>query len=89
MLRALNEAGATLLPSACGACAGYGSSIPEGSTVDLVDRAQLQGPHGRGDARRCTWLALHRRRSAVRGAITDPREMLASRPRAATDEGPV
>ena len=60
VLRQLLDAGATLLPSACGACAGYGSRIPEGSTVDLVHRAQLQGPHGRGHGAGVPRLALHR-----------------------------
>ncbi|MDE2456605.1 MAG: 3-isopropylmalate dehydratase large subunit, partial [Burkholderiales bacterium] len=33
VIATLVDAGASLLPSSCGACAGYGSRIPEGSTV--------------------------------------------------------
>ena len=75
VMRQLLDAGATLLPSACGACAGYGSAHPRRQHRDLVDRAQLQGPHGRGHGAGVPGLALHRGRvgaaraaSATRGS---------------------
>ena len=45
---------------------------------DLLDGAQLQGPHGLGHGARCTWARptpWRRRRCAAR--ISDPREVLA------------
>jgi aconitase A len=48
-------AGATLLPAACGACAGYGSSIPEGSTVISSTARNFKGRMGAATRRRSTW----------------------------------
>jgi hypothetical protein len=57
------DAGAEVLPSACGACAGYGDSFAEGPDRDLQHGAQLQGPHGVGRGTQVyLGLGLHRGR---------------------------
>ena len=89
VMRTLVDAGATLLPSACGACAGYGSSIPEGSTVVSSTARNFKGRMGAATAQVYLGSPYTVAASAVRGAISDAREMLASRARAATDGGQV
>ena len=87
VMRTLVDAGATLLPSACGACAGYGSSIPEGSTVVSSTARNFKGRMGAATAQVYLGSPYTVAASAVRGAISDAREMLAGRARAATDGG--
>ena len=87
VMRALVDAGATLLPSACGACAGYGSSIPEGSTVVSSTARNFKGRMGAATAQVYLGSPYTVAASAVRGAISDAREMLAGRAPAATDGG--
>ena len=87
VMRTLVDAGATLLPSACGACAGYGSSIPEGSTVVSSTARNFKGRMGAATAQVYLGSPYTVAASAVRGAISDAREMLAVRARAATDGG--
>ncbi|MEZ5740792.1 MAG: aconitase/3-isopropylmalate dehydratase large subunit family protein [Burkholderiaceae bacterium] len=79
-LQVLLDAGATLLPSACGACAGYGRSIPAGARVVSSTARNFQGRMGADDAR--VWLASPYTvaASAVAGHLADPRPMLAGRP---------
>ena len=78
VMRALVDAGATLLPSACGACAGYGSSIPEGSTVISSTARNFKGRMGAATAQVYLGSPYTVAASAVRGAISDAREMLAA-----------
>jgi 3-isopropylmalate/(R)-2-methylmalate dehydratase large subunit len=87
VMRTLVDAGATLLPSACGACAGYGSSIPEGSTVVSSTARNFKGRMGAATAQVYLGSPYTVAASAVCGAISDAREMLAGRARAATDGG--
>jgi 3-isopropylmalate/(R)-2-methylmalate dehydratase large subunit len=87
VMRALVDAGATLLPSACGACAGYGSSIPEGSTVVSSTARNFKGRMGAATAQVYLGSPYTVAASAVRGAIGDAREMLAGRAPATTDRG--
>jgi 3-isopropylmalate/(R)-2-methylmalate dehydratase large subunit len=87
VMRTLLDAGATLLPSACGACAGYGSSIPEGSTVVSSTARNFKGRMGAATAQVYLGSPYTVAASAVRGAIGDAREMLASSARAATEGG--
>ena len=73
----LVDAGATLLPSACGACAGYGSRIPEGSSVISSTARNFKGRMGAATAQVYLGSPYTVAASAVRGAISDAREMLA------------
>ena len=73
----LREAGATLLPSACGACAGYGGRIPEGSTVISSTARNFKGRMGAAGAQVFLGSPYTVAASALRGWVTDPREVLA------------
>jgi 3-isopropylmalate/(R)-2-methylmalate dehydratase large subunit len=79
-LAALVDAGAQLLPSACGACAGYGSAIPDGSTVISSTARNFKGRMGASDARVYLGSPYTVAASALRGAIGDAREVLAEPP---------
>ncbi|MGH1360529.1 MAG: 3-isopropylmalate dehydratase large subunit [Burkholderiaceae bacterium] len=80
-LQSLLDAGAELLPAACGACAGYGNSIPQGARVISTTARNFKGRMGSDTA--SVWLASPATvaASAITGQITDPRELLThSRP---------
>jgi 3-isopropylmalate/(R)-2-methylmalate dehydratase large subunit len=72
----LVEAGATVLPSACGACAGYGGAIPDGSTVISSTARNFKGRMGSPSARVYLASPYTVAASAVRGTIGDAQEML-------------
>ncbi len=76
-LQVLIDAGAELLPSACGACAGYGSH--RFGADDVVISTTARNFRGRmGDASARVYLAspFTVAASAVAGTIVDPRELL-------------
>jgi 3-isopropylmalate/(R)-2-methylmalate dehydratase large subunit len=73
---ALVDAGATVLPSACGACAGYGGAIAEGSTVISSTARNFKGRMGAADARVYLGSPYTVAASALRGWISDAREVL-------------
>ena len=77
VLRTLIDAGATILPSACGACAGYGGAIPEGSTVISSTARNFKGRMGAVDAKVFLGSPYTVAASALRGRICDAREVLA------------
>ncbi len=77
VMRQLLDAGATLLPSACGACAGYGSRIPEGSTVISSTARNFKGRMGAATAMVYLGSPYTVAASALRGVISDARELLA------------
>ena len=77
VMQVLLDAGATLLPSACGACAGYGSRIPEGSSVISSTARNFKGRMGAATAQVYLGSPYTVAASAVRGVISDAREMLA------------
>ncbi len=77
VLRRLTEAGATLLPSACGACAGYGGAIPDGSTVISSTARNFKGRMGSATAQVYLGSPYTVAASALRGRIADAREVLA------------
>lgn len=76
-MQALRDAGATLLPSACGACAGYGSSFGEGQTVISSTARNFKGRMGPASTQVFLGSPYTVAASALRGRITDPREVLA------------
>lgn len=76
-LQTLLDAGARLLPAACGACAGYGNSIAEGARVISSTARNFKGRMGSDTAQ--VWLGSPATvaASAITGRITDPRDLLA------------
>ncbi|GAB4040288.1 MAG: 3-isopropylmalate dehydratase large subunit [Rubrivivax sp.] len=77
ILNRLRDAGATLLPSACGACAGYGAAIPEGSTVISSTARNFKGRMGAATAQVYLGSPYTVAASALAGRIADAREVLA------------
>lgn len=72
----LRDAGAEVLPTACGACAGYGGSIPDGANVIATTARNFKGRMGSATAQVYLASPYTVAASAMRGLITDPREML-------------
>jgi 3-isopropylmalate/(R)-2-methylmalate dehydratase large subunit len=77
VLAVLEAAGAQFLATSCGACAGYGSQIPEGSTVISSTARNFKGRMGAQTAQVYLGSPYTVAASALRGRITDPREVLA------------
>jgi 3-isopropylmalate/(R)-2-methylmalate dehydratase large subunit len=77
VMRVLREAGAELLPTACGACSGYGGSIPEGANVIATTARNFKGRMGSATAQVYLASPYTVAASALRGRITDPREVMA------------
>ena len=75
-LQALTDAGATVLPSACGACAGYGDSFASGQTVISSTARNFKGRMGPPDTQVFLGSAYTVAASALRGYITDPRTVM-------------
>jgi len=81
-LAALTEAGAILMPSGCGACAGYGAGILAENEVCISATARnFKGRMGHGSSKVYLASPYTVAASAVAGKIADPRPMLAERPR--------
>ncbi|MBT9488568.1 MAG: 3-isopropylmalate dehydratase large subunit [Rubrivivax sp.] len=76
ILNRLREAGATLLPTTCGACAGYGAAIPEGSTVISSTARNFKGRMGAATAQVYLGSPYTVAASALAGRIADAREFL-------------
>ncbi|MEZ0604179.1 3-isopropylmalate dehydratase large subunit [Paraburkholderia sp. IW21] len=77
VMAVLEQAGAQLLATTCGACAGYGGSIPEGSTVISSTARNFKGRMGATSAQVYLGSPYTVAASALRGRIADPREVLA------------
>ena len=77
IMQILSEAGASVLPSTCGACAGYGSSFGDGQTVVSSTARNFKGRMGPASTQVYLASAYTVAASALRGFITDPREVLA------------
>lgn len=78
IMAVFEQAGARILPNACGICAGYGADRLEAGVTCISSTAR--NFRGRmGDASAQVWLAspLSVAAAAVAGRIADPREMLA------------
>ena len=76
ILRRLEEAGAEILPSACGLCAGYGAALPENSTAIASVARNFKGRMGPDSAQVFLASPYTVAATALRGRITDPREVL-------------
>jgi 3-isopropylmalate/(R)-2-methylmalate dehydratase large subunit len=77
VLQVLVDAGAELFPTACGACAGYGDSVGENTTVISSTARNFKGRMGSATAQVYLASPYTVAASALRGVITDPREVLA------------
>lgn len=76
-LQVLQDAGAQLLPSACGVCAGYGDSFGANETVISSTARNFKGRMGPASTQVYLASAYTVAASAVAGRIADPREVLA------------
>ena len=76
VMQALRQAGAELLPNACGMCAGYGGTLGENSVCISSTARNFKGRMGPASAD--VWLGSPYTvaASAITGRITDPREFL-------------
>ncbi|PXW26365.1 3-isopropylmalate dehydratase large subunit [Paraburkholderia caballeronis] len=77
VMAALRDAGAQMLATSCGACAGYGGSIPEGSTVISSTARNFKGRMGAASADVYLGSPYTVAASALTGRIADAREVLA------------
>ncbi len=77
VMTALRGSGAEVLPTACGACSGYGGSIPDGANVIATTARNFKGRMGSASAQVYLASPYTVAASALRGRITDPREVLA------------
>lgn len=79
-LAALAEAGAILMPSGCGACAGYGAGVLAEGEVCLSSTARnFKGRMGHPNSLVYLGSPYTVAAAAVTGRITDPRPMLAEK----------
>jgi len=77
-LAALTEAGAILLPSGCGACAGYGAGVlADGERCMASTARNFQGRMGARSSFVFLGSPYTVAATAVKGRIADPREFLA------------
>jgi 3-isopropylmalate/(R)-2-methylmalate dehydratase large subunit len=80
-LAALTEAGAILMPSGCGACAGYGAGVLAEREVCIASTARnFKGRMGAASAQVYLASPFTVAASAVAGAIADPRDMIECAP---------
>lgn len=77
VLQALQDAGAELAPTTCGACAGYGDALGDDVTVISTTARNFKGRMGSASTRVYLGSPYTVATSALRGRITDPREVLA------------
>ena len=77
VMQALRQSGAEVLPTSCGACSGYGGSIPDGANVIATTARNFKGRMGSATAQVYLASPYTVAASALRGSIADPREVLA------------
>ena len=76
VMAVLHDAGAELLPTACGACAGYGNVLEGDPTVISSTARNFRGRMGSPGAQVYLGSPYTVAASALRGVITDPREVM-------------
>jgi len=76
VLQSLQDAGAELLPSSCGACAGYGNTLDGDVTVISSTARNFKGRMGSPTAQVYLASPYTVAASALRGVISDPRGVL-------------
>ena len=76
VLQVLLDAGAQLLATACGACAGYGDAMPDDAVVISSTARNFRGRMGSPLAQVYLGSPYTVAASALRGVITDPREVM-------------
>jgi 3-isopropylmalate/(R)-2-methylmalate dehydratase large subunit len=77
VMQVLRDAGAEVLPTACGACSGYGGTIPDGANVVATTARNFKGRMGSATAQVYLASPYTAAASALRGRISDPREVVA------------
>ena len=77
VLQILQDAGAQLFPTACGACAGYGDTLGDNTTVISSTARNFKGRMGSATAQVYLGSPYTVAASALHGKITDPRGELA------------
>ncbi len=77
VMQVLRSAGAQVLATACGACSGYGGSIPDGANVIATTARNFKGRMGSATAQVYLASPYTVAASALRGSISDPREVMA------------
>ena len=76
VMQALRAAGAQVLATSCGACAGYGRGIAEGVTVIATTARNFKGRMGPATAQVYLASPYTVAASALRGRVTDPRGVI-------------
>ena len=76
IMQVLRDAGAEVLATACGACAGYGGAMPDNATVIATTARNFKGRMGSPSTRVYLASPYTVAASALRGRISDPRGML-------------
>ncbi|WP_333904692.1 aconitase family protein, partial [Achromobacter insolitus] len=77
VMQVLRDAGADVFATSCGACAGYGGSIPDGANVISTTARNFKGRMGSETAQVYLASPYTVAASAVAGRIADPREFMA------------
>ncbi|MGB3071038.1 MAG: 3-isopropylmalate dehydratase large subunit [Ottowia sp.] len=77
VMSVLRDAGAEVLATSCGACSGYGGTIPDGANVISTTARNFKGRMGSATAQVYLASPYTVAASALRGHIADPREVLA------------
>lgn len=77
VMQVLQDAGAQVLATSCGACAGYGGSIPDDASVISTTARNFKGRMGSETAQVYLASPYTVAASAVAGRIADPREVMA------------
>lgn len=72
----LVQSGADVLPNSCGACSGYGGSIPEGANVISTTARNFKGRMGSDTAQVYLASPFTVAASALAGRVADPRDFL-------------